>query len=285
MSRTAWLWIIALLVTLLSARWQRATGPTHPLPGRTTIGGAILRTSLERTHKGPGDQRVEIGPVPGGVTGVAEWRPWGSTAPWTQVPMRLEGGRLVADLPHQPPAGKLWYRVRLACGAETVLIPPRSPAAIRFTGAVPLAVLLPHILFMFAAMLLSTRAGLEAFRSRARLGGLTGWTLGTLLAGGIVLGCFVTHYAFGPWWTGFPAGNDLTDNKTLIALVTWIVAAIAVARARGAKACVLVASLVTLTIFAIPHSWTGSEPTYARLDAGLGERTTPVTAPREPRAH
>jgi len=146
---------------------------------------------------------------------------------------------------------------------------------------VPWGILLPHILFMFAAMLLSTRAGLEVFARTPRLRGLTFWTLGTLFVGGMVLGPFVTHYAFGPWWTGFPAGSDLTDNKTLIALVGWIVAALAVGRSRIARAWVLAAALVTLVIFAIPHSWTGGEPSYAQLDAAGASVTPPATAPAD----
>ena len=277
MKRSAWLWIIALLITAASARWQRMTGPTHELPGDATLGGTRIHYVLPRTHKGEGGQRVEIAKVPAGVTGVTEWKAYGSHAPWTVVPMRREGGVLAAELPHQPPAGKLWYRVRLARDAETVLLPATRPAAIRYTGAVPAGVLVPHIFFMFLAMLLSTRAGLEIIRREPRLKGLVYWTLVTLFIGGMGLGPFVTHYAFGPWWTGFPVGSDITDSKTLIALVGWIAAALAVGRSKLEKAWVVLAALVTLVIFAIPHSWTASEPLHRTLDAA----GTTVAAPAD----
>lgn len=279
MNRSVWLWIIALLVTVASARWQRMTGPTHELPGDASLGGTSIHYVLQRTHKGEGGQRVEIAKVPADATGVTEWKAYGSQDPWTAVPMRREGEVLAAELPHQPPAGKLWYRVRLARGAETVLLPAERPAAIRYTGAVPAGVLIPHIIFMFLAMLLATRAGLEVFRRQPRLTGLTYWTLATLFIGGMGLGPFVTHYAFGPWWTGFPVGSDITDSKTLIALVTWIAAAIAVGRSRIEKAWVVLAALVTLVIFAIPHSWTASEPLHRALDAGAAAAVPAVHAP------
>jgi hypothetical protein len=275
MRRSVWLWIIALLVTLLSARWQRMTGPTHSLSGEAVLGGTAVHYTLERTHKGPGDQRVEIETLPADIAGVVEWKRYGSSDPWTVLSMRREGEGLVAELPHQPPAGKLWYRVKLTRGVETVLLPPERPAAIRFTGVVPPGILIPHILFMFLAMFLSTRAGLEVFNPKPQLKSFAYWTLAALFAGGMVLGPFVVHYAFGPWWTGFPVGNDLTDSKTLIALIAWIAAAVAVARSRLAKAWVVVAALVTLIIFVIPHSWTGAEPEHAQLDAA----STPATAP------
>jgi hypothetical protein len=275
MNRSVWLWVIALLITLVSARWQRTTGPTQPLSGDASLGGTVVHYTLERTHKGPSDQRVELEKLPADVVGTVEWKPYGATVAWTAVGMRREGDGLVAELPHQPPAGKLWYRVRLTRAAETILLPAQRPAAIRFTGAVPLGVLVPHIFFMFVAMLLSTRAGLEIFMPKPALRGLAYATLAFLVVGGLVLGPFVEHYAFGPWWTGFPASNDLTDNKTLIAVVGWIAAAIAAGYSKLAKAWVVVAALVVLAVFAIPHSWTGVEPEYAQLDAG----TPPVTAP------
>jgi hypothetical protein len=150
-----------------------------------------------------------------------------------------------------------------------VLIPPGRPAAIRFRGDVPAAVLVPHVVLIFLAMLLSTRAGLEAFRRAPRLKALAGWTVANLLVGGIVLGVFVTYYAFGEWWTGWPVGRDITDTKTLIALVFWLLAALVVGRRWLARATVVLAALVTLVIFAIPHSWTAREPSYDVLDGAV----------------
>ena len=56
-------------------------------------------------------------------------------------------------------------------------------------------------------------------------GSMRGMTLVFLVAGGFVLGPIVQHQAFGAYWTGIPFGFDLTDNKVLIALVAWGVAA------------------------------------------------------------
>jgi hypothetical protein len=276
MKRTAWLWIIALLVTVASARWQRVTGPTHEFSGTATIGGTAVRYVLDRTHPGPGDHRVVFKTLPADVTGAVEWKDYRSQDPWTVVAMRREGGALVGELPHRPPAGKLWYRVRLARGGESVLLPPDRPVAIRYRGDVPAGVLVPHILLMFLAMLLSTRAGLEVFAARPRFLGLTLATLGALFLGGIVIGVFVTHYAFGEWWTGFPVGDDITDSKTLAAFVAWLVAAFALRSAKLAKGLVALAALVMLVVFAVPHSWTAREPLHAALDAAGTRTAAPV---------
>ncbi len=277
MNRSAWLWIIALLITLASGRWQRMTGPTHELSGTASLGGAEIHYVLDRTHAGAGDHRVVLGALPADAVGVVEWKEYGSSDPWTAVPMRKEGAALVAELPHRPPAAKLWYRVRLARGAESILVPAERPVAIRFRDDVPPWVLIPHIFIIMLAMLLSTRAGLEVFRPAPRFKGLVGGTLAALFVGGMAIGVFVTHYAFGPWWTGFPVGNDITDNKTLIALVVWAAAAFALGRAKLEKAWVVLAAIVTLVVFAIPHSWTAGEPPYSQLDAARA----PVAAPAD----
>jgi hypothetical protein len=276
MKQSAWLWIIAIVLTLVSARWQRLTGPTHELPGDVLIGGRSVHYVLQRTHKGPGGQVVEFNALPDGVAGTLEWKRLGSREPWTVEPMVRDGGALRAHLPHVEPGVKLWYRVRLVQGGETALVPPLRPAAIRYTGSVPPFVLIPHIILMFLAMLLSMRAGLEVFVRAPRLGALTYWNLAVLVVGGIALGVLVTHYAFGLWWTGWPLGNDLTDNKTLIAVIAWLAASLAVGRARLARAWVGVAALITLVIFVIPHSWTAAEPLHAGLEVP-GAAIVPTT--------
>ncbi len=172
MNRSVWLWIIAILITLSSGRWQRMTGPTHELSGTASLGGTAIHYVLDRTHSGAGDHQVTLKALPADVTGVTEWKDYRSTDAWTAVEMRREGDALVAALPHRPPAGKLWYRVRLARGAETIVLPAERPAAIRFRGDVPPWVLIPHIFIIMLAMLLSTRAGLEVFSPRPRFKGL-----------------------------------------------------------------------------------------------------------------
>jgi hypothetical protein len=107
-------------------------------------------------------------------------------------------------------------------------------------------------------MLFSTRAGLAALAGgRARW--LVWWTCTLFLVGGFVLGPAVQKQAFGEWWAGVPYGWDLTDNKTLLVGIAWGWAAWAMRRGREARGAIVAAALVTLVVFAIPHSVWGSE--------------------------
>lgn len=135
--------------------------------------------------------------------------------------------------------------------------------------------LIPHVFFMFFAMLLSTRTGLEFFHTGPHLKKLALWTVCLLFVGGLLLGPAVQWYAFGAWWTGWPFGTDLTDNKTAVALLGWILALWAIHRKRHERTWALAASLALLIVYLIPHSLLGSELDYTTLDQQQNIPPTP----------
>lgn len=254
--------VLALLITLSAAVYQRLTGPTYPLHGDYTLNHQALSYKLPRTHGGSGDQAVTV-QVPDSVQGELMWRQYPSKRQWNTVPLTRTGDQLTGYLPHQPPAGKLEYYLILRESAEAIRIPAGSESAIiRFKGQVPGVVLIPHIILMFLAMLLSNRAGLEVLANGTRLRSLTISTAATLVLGGLVLGPIIQFYAFGQFWTGFPVGHDLTDNKIAIAFLGWIPPLISAWKRAPKKRLVMVAALITFIIFLIPHSMFGSELTW-----------------------
>ena len=172
---------------------------------------------------------------------------------------------LTANLPHQPKAGKLLYKVKLINQSVSIVI-PEKPVVIRYKGAVPLFILIPHIIFIFGAMLLSTRTGLEIFNKEPKFKKLTFVTLLFLLIGGGIFGPITQYYAFDAFWTGFPVGYDLTDNKVLIAVIGWIIAAVMIKKSPNPKRWIAFASILLFAVFLIPHSTLGSELDYNKLD-------------------
>ncbi|NOZ57706.1 MAG: hypothetical protein GXO73_13065 [Calditrichaeota bacterium] len=270
MKKRSWLlWFLAILITLLAARYQRATGPTHPFRVKVKLGDREIKCALPRSHGGPGGQEVRILVPDTAVTGQIAWKHYPSNESWQLLPMQRRGDTLVAVLPHQPPAGKLQYEVKLRDGSTSVTF-PEKPAIIRFKGHVPLAVLVPHILAMFLFMLFSNRAGLEALVNGPATRSYSFIAVALLVVGGFVLGPAVQYFAFGQWWTGIPFGWDLTDNKTLIALVFWLWALWSLRGRRNARWQVVLASLVTLVIFLIPHSAWGSQLDWEKLETTTG---------------
>jgi hypothetical protein len=232
--------------------------------GEVELGQERIAIELTRSHGGEGDQPVRVRAADPDVQGEVAWRRYPSADAWEDVKMARNGEWLEAALPHQPPAGKLEYQVRLIRGGESATFPPR-PAITRFKGDVPAAVLIPHILAMFVGMLLSTRAGLEALAAAGKPATLARLTLLLIGVGGFILGPAVQKYAFDAWWTGVPFGWDLTDNKTLFAGVAWAWAVWRLRGGRSARGAVVLAALVTLVVFAIPHSVWGSEIDWSTM--------------------
>lgn len=266
--KTALFWILSLVIAGGSMYYQRSTGPTYATTGEVTLNGEAISYSFERTHGGEGGQPVTVDVGDRQISGFVEWKRYRSDDDYNTLFMGTKEGNLYAVLPHQPPAGKLQYRVLLAEDSEFCFLPDSNGVVTRFKGAVPWGVMLPHILLMVLAMIMTVRTGLEVFRRDGNLKALTLLTFLVLLIGGGVLGPIVQKYAFGVLWAGIPFGWDLTDNKTLVALVGWLIALIAVFRVpRIGRPMVVLAVLITLSIYLIPHSTAGSELDYAAYDS------------------
>jgi len=268
------LWVAAVVVAVGSAAYQRLTGPTVSLRGQVTIGGDTVRYRLPRSGVATTDRAVSLPGVPAIVGGVIEYRRLRSDDEWQRVVMAAEGGRIVGRLPRQPAAGKLEYTVILAtAGGETRVPEGGAPVVMRFKNPVPAWLLLPHIILMFTALLVGTRAGLGAVWAPEGLRRLVAITLGALTLGGLVLGPVVQKLAFEQLWAGFPFGRDFTDDKTLIMWVVWVVAAVVVHRAgagpRRVRGAALAAAVVMLGVYLVPHSVRGSELDYRLVDQGV----------------
>ena len=263
------IWILAVVMTLGAAYYQRKTGPTHPRDAAVTLNGKTYDLSLLRSHGGDDDMPVEVVIPDASVTGAVIWKRFPTAEAWDTVMLQRSGDTLRAFLPHQPPAGKLAYRILLSSPAGTVVVPAGDPVVARFKGAVPAGILIPHILFMFTAMLLSTLAGLMALWKLPVYRKYSYITLVLLLIGGGILGPLVQLHAFGDLWTGVPFGWDLTDNKTLVAIIFWVYAVLAI-RKKERHWPVVLAAMVLLLIYSIPHSMFGSTYNYETGDVIQG---------------
>ena len=259
------LWILAFILTAASAVYQRMTGPTYPVTETVVLEGRETTLRLERSHSTSSDFAIVLA-VPGErIDGSVTWKRLGTTEAWTHTPLLRSGDTLSASLPRQPAAGKLLYRIELRDGDRTVQLPPEETVTVRFKGDVPTAVLILHVLVIFSAMLFSTRTALEAFAAEPRYALFAAATTALLFAGGLVLGPIVQKYAFDAWWTGWPFGKDLTDNKTAAAFLAWFAAWRYAPRSGQPWKWMVGAGALTLAVFLVPHSLLGSEYDYTRM--------------------
>ncbi|MFO7723777.1 MAG: hypothetical protein R6V49_11205 [Bacteroidales bacterium] len=251
-------WLLAIILATGVAIYQRMTGPTYPISGKVQLGDELVSYKLIRTWGEESDAKLVIPVKQQNVSGEFSWKRYKSHDEWESVGLERTGEGLVTWIPRQPPAGKVMYEVSLFYGnSEYVLT--QEPAIIRFKGVVPDWVTILHVIFIFLAFILSIRTGLEALAKGRYTFGYTVFTVIFLVLGGLVFGPIMQKYAFGAYWTGWPFGHDLTDNKTAVAAIFWFIALFSQIRNRATKRWAAIASLVLLLVYLIPHSMMGSE--------------------------
>jgi hypothetical protein len=262
-----WLWIAALMLTVAAAGWQRRTGPSYAVRIALPVADPTPRVELPRSSPTTSAPHIVLPTWDNQAGGVLRWRRYPTDDAFAAIPLRRDADRLVAELPVQSPAGKVEYFLELATADGTMRVPDAT-VILRFHGPVPAPVLIAHIAVMFLAMLVGVRAAFAAALATGEEYRLTLITLAGLTLGGLVLGPITQEYAFGAYWTGVPFGWDLTDNKTLVMWIGWVVAAAATARRwRAARGVVIAAAALMLAVYVIPHSVRGSQLDYTRMPA------------------
>jgi len=271
-------WILAIAITISAAIYQRKTGPTYPKRINVEVNGQQLELKLVRSLGLDERPEVKLAIKDTAVKARLFFRRYPTSDVFTEVHFQFkeypvnswimnnlfkitkESG-YYAQVDQQAAAGKVEYYFELTDDQGTKIYMKDNPVVIRFKGAVPSAVLIPHIFFMFFAMLLAVLSGILAIAKHKKFRIYTGITFILLLIGGMILGPLVQKYAFGDYWTGIPFGWDLTDNKTLIAFVFWLLAFLGNLKKERPWLTIL-ATVILLAIYSIPHSMFGSELNY-----------------------
>jgi len=261
-------WVLAVIISLGAMVYQKMTGPTYPKKYKISYKNEEFRFELPRSNNGrPGAYPVEI-ELPEIFSAQLVWRLFPTENPWDTIEMERQGDLLTAGLPHQPPAGKIEYHLELTANGEPVDMQDDENVVIRFRGDVPAWVLIPHVLMMILTVIWSMATIIFALANIPTYKKHIGVTIIFLIIGGFILGPLVQKFSFGQYWTGWPFGDDMTDNKTLFALIAFAVAWFLREKSYGRWLAVF-AALVMLAVYLIPHSMNGST-----LDVETGEVVT-----------
>lgn len=198
-----------------------------------------------------------------------------ANSPYQKVTMARVGGRARAILPAD--LGRRGDRVTYFLSAEdssgailaTIPADTSKPLLIKFKGRVTTWLLVAHITAMFGSLffaLLTAMAAVDLWRGVGRLKVVvrnSAMALYLISIGGFPLGLAVAYQTFGVAWSGVPFGWDVTDNKTLILVLCWLVTVLLglkrLSRAAAAShhsflLLVFASVLVTLAAYLIPHS-------------------------------
>jgi len=272
------LWTLAVILMAASVIYQRSTGPTYPKKGKLEANGTAYKYKLLRSQETTDSARIEL-PVIEGVIYEANlhYKRYGTMDALTTTRFKMtKEGKFTAQLPKQPAAGKMEYFITGSFDGKVFQIPDDQTESIvlRYKDPVPNGILIPHIFFMFFAVLLGLRAGLSAI---VDVNTMRRWVMISLIGmtlGGMILGPMVQKHAFGEYWTGFPFGGDFTDNKTLIMWLVWVIAFAVIGlkpkkNEMISRAVVIIATVVMTAVYLIPHSMGGSSLDYSKVDQGI----------------
>jgi hypothetical protein len=252
-----WRWALALVLSLAGLFAQRLLSSELPLVVLLGEEGRPVTTELARVHVGPGGQRLSVQGVEADWTGVLIWRPSGGEGDFTRTPLRNLGSLITGEIPAHTRGARVEYRLELETPGGLLRLPEHGTVVTRFRGAAPFWVSLSHIVLIALALLLAMRAGLEALALGEHALGFAVGALLTFLSGGLIVGPLMKHHAYGLLWTGPPIGLDSTDTKTLIVAIAWLLPLLLRARGRRVRRWIILAALLSLAAFLIPHSTFG----------------------------
>jgi hypothetical protein len=280
---------ICIILTILIFISARYFGPNREYTIEGTLGNATVQHTAPRGHDFaiPGDRDkpieeirelgrthldVTVKPAPeeGNDLGLRLQLKLQSADQWDTYPvsevMPGEDGAMLFryKVPGFPWTSRVDYRfVTAGEGGERIVLARENdePMMLKFKGPVPGWVWIPHVLFMFAGICFLMMAmwgaiGQIGGREEPKTARLAWWAWAAMFIGGVPIGCMMNYYAFNVLWEAVPFGNDITDNKTQVALVFWGLAAIFLTRRPGRHAGLfaLGAGLLSLAMYLIPHS-------------------------------
>lgn len=161
--------------------------------------------------------------------------PSGGQGSFQSIPLTIMGKSRWAVIPPQPRGTKVSYYLEARDRASYRLTLPAQADAgqlyrVRFKGHAPIPLLLGHIGTMFSGALLFLVGAifsadyLRTGRRFERISKSVTWGTLLIFIGGFPLGMAMGYAVFGKPWTGLPIGGDVTDTKTLIVFIYWLLA-------------------------------------------------------------
>ena len=252
------LWILALLITCSAAYYQRISSPTYPSLVVIPVEMQKYPVTFIHSHTGKSDCPIilQIGDI--AVKGELSYRKYPSQSEMTKLEMKREGDKLVASIPNQSSGVKIEYQVELSKNGAQLKYSSLKPTILLFEGEIPKFPFFMNLAVLGLAMLLSSWTGLLALFGFGSSRFFSMLTFIGFVVGGFVIAPIVHKYAVNDWWTGFPIGYSLNNNKFFLASLVWLVVVVTIQRKYN-KIISVMAAILTLVIFLIPSTFVENE--------------------------
>ncbi len=263
-------YVAALALTILMLGIARRISTRHPTDYSVEAGGITLShlTVTEDFGDGP---KINIGASSTEGLKAIVYYSRVEGGPYTADSLSRVADEFSATLPILEKGSKWYYHIKVYQSEnEIAKFPPGVDQFMKFKGHIPAYILIPHIFCMFATIfygLLTVISAISVVRGKADIKQSVRYLLWTVIfafIGSFPLGYIVAYLAFGKGWDGIPIGWDITDNKTVILFLFWLVTFILARRGlksermaiskKAYMSLVLASLIVTFIAFVIPHS-------------------------------
>jgi hypothetical protein len=278
-----WKIAAAILFTLLMLVFTRSTTAVRSVHKMVDREGILIDH-----HTVPKQVGEEIPVISARVEGASEVRlvykigPDGEYRTVAMSPKPAEADIYETTIPLHPKGIKAWYYLEAVAPRESgevmVTLSGKNqgqiePIKLKFEGEVPAYIIISHILCIFGAILCSVLALFSVVDMRKGKRTLQKslkfpiWTLVLLFVGFVPFGIAMNYFAFGVIWEAFPFGWDVTDNKSQIMMLFWLITLILVKGTlfgkgesknlvsdRGYSALIIISFVANMIVLAIPHS-------------------------------
>lgn len=274
MARRIIIGIVCTLALLVLAR-RLTTG--RPVDIDVEEGGYRIRHRTVTEQIGPGQPLLAVRVVPGERCIARVELDTTYVKEFPRRPLfRKDANTFTSWLPDLGKGKRLGYAIRVWPGDTASVRLPADPDeffVLKFKGEASKPVIVAHVAFMFGAFFAMFMAFLGALRIlKGREGkkstvNAARWVLALSFIGGWPLGFILNSQTFGPLWEGYPFGYDITDNKTQLIFVFWLVSLLLVwgsfigrgeekdrIGARAFAWAIVASFVVSLALFILPHS-------------------------------
>lgn len=263
-------YLIALVLTVTLLAFARRMSTRHEMTITTPVDGVTLTHKTVTENFGDGPVLIIKTPSTDNLAAIVFYSEK-SGGHDKSVAMSVTPEGFTAKLEPLPKGQKWFYQIQVSKnGTPVAQFPKEGNQFIKFKGHVAEFIIIPHIFFMFATIFFGLMAVFTSFDLARGKGNLRQSVLFLLLTficafiGGIAFGVEVTRQTFGEGWGGWPIGHDITDTKTEVLLLFWLVTLVLSLNGLAGKRMivseklysflVILSFIVTFITFLIPHS-------------------------------
>ncbi|MGC9070460.1 MAG: hypothetical protein ACP5IO_04025 [Elusimicrobiales bacterium] len=242
--------LVSLILTLLLTVFQRITGPTYPVKGDLDYNGRNVRYKLPRSCTIKKSECIAY-IYKNDVNAYISWKRLGVDEEFKKIYFKSDGNKSIVIIPDDfMPASKIEYDFYVD-GKKINL----NKIVLRFKNEVRRWILISHIFFMFLSLVICFYLFLEVVFEKKFSSKVFWANYLSMFIGGFVLGALLQKEAFGIFWSGFPFGSDVTDNKVLVSFIFWSYAAYRLLKGFESRKAILISFFITILTYLIPHSF------------------------------